>query len=231
MRGLLAFLASGLLGMLLGRWTNPVVEPGFGAPVVAAASGSPGQFPVEVVIVLSIVLVLLLLWRRRAPALDHSPRDRTTGLYQPAFVAESLRNQFARDDREGRSHLALVLIEIDDLETLRGRYGRTAVDSISALLGQRIGSQVRAGDLPMRVSDSRYAVYLQCDELEQAAAFSRRVAMLLSRDQLEFRGDVVKLTTRSVNVLRSPGESPDSLLERAGQGLDGALVDTRPQPA
>lgn len=229
MRWLLALVASGLLGILLGRWTNPVAEPGFQAAVGITPPVPSGSFPVEAVTTLLVLLLVFLFWQRRSPSTDGSPRDRQTGLYQPAFVAESLRNQFAREDREGRSRVALVLIEIDDLDTLRGRYGRAAVESIGALLGRRIGSQVRVGDLPVRLNDSRFAVYLQCDELEQAAAFTRRVAMLLSRDQLEFRGDVVKLAIRSANVLRSPGESPESLLDRARQGLDGAVADAGPQ--
>lgn len=217
-----ALAASGLSGMLLGGWINQsallTVSPARAARAPASVDSSAILTPVLGAALVLLLVAALLVRRSGATVPDAVPRDPLTGLYLAPFVAESLRNQFAREDREGHSRVALVLIEIDRLDRLRERYGDGVMRDAVALLGRQIRSQVRLGDLPMRHADEHFAVYLQCDEREQAEAFCRRLAMLLAGDQLDLNGDVVKLTTNTAIALRETGEPLEALSDRA-QGL------------
>ena len=217
---ILAFLGIGMVGVALGGWVSSGGGVSDGVDAIGQASGSSRLMLAGAAALLSVAA--LMVWRTRRQVVDSITHDPRTGLYRPGFVEESLRNQLALEDRQARAGVALVLVEIDQLSRLRDRYGQSAVSEVSALVGRQLRSQARAGDLPTQSGDGQFAVYLQCEELEQAEAFCRRVAMLLARDQLEVNGDVFKVAARMGVAVRQAGESLDGLQQRAQLQLRAA---------
>jgi len=161
-------------------------------------------------------MVLRLRGRRRALA---DAQDPLSGLFAPGHAAEVLPGLLERDDRTGRSRLALVQIEIDLIEGLRERYGKDATDGVLADVGRHILSQTRGVDLPTVGERRGFAVYLRCTEVEQAGAFCRRLATLLRSDQLEWGGEVIKLSASMGVALRQIGEPLDEFQDRARHKL------------
>ncbi len=230
---LFALVAVGLFGLLLGGWFTPGFDlsaqwqpPAPQTEAVAVTGVSLVSVALLLAAVLMIVASLALLWQVRRLKADSGTRDPATGLYRQSYVDEAVSNQMARDDRSGRSQLAVVRIQIDYLDDVERRYGEQAVETLIEFAGRQLRGQTREGDLPVREHDGGdFTVYLQCEELTQAEAFCRRLAMMLSREQLEFRGDIVKITASMGVVLREPGEPLTDLRERAGAKLAEARTN------
>jgi GGDEF domain-containing protein len=96
------------------------------------------------------------------------------------------------------------------------------VDQVFGLLGRLICGQTRDGDIPARHGERSILVYLHCAESEQAQAFGRRLSMLLSREQIDWRGDAIKVSISMGIAIREPGETLDALHQRAGRHLTAA---------
>ena len=100
-------------------------------------------------------------------------RDPLTGLYSRFYAAEALPGLFARDDRVGHSRLVLVRVEIDGLDHVRRRQGASAAAFVLATVGRHIRSQTREDDLPVEPDGEGFAIYLHCEDADQARAFCR----------------------------------------------------------
>ena len=204
-------IAIGIAGFLTGRWF-------FSHHATAGAGGGGSDSvsgPLAVVAAMSVLTAALLLFRGCEISAASAARDPVSGLYTWGHADEVIPALIARDDRAGRNQLALVLMSVDHLESIRRRYGESAVDHAMRLIGGQILGQTRGGDIAARYDAHLVAVFLQCDELDQAVSFGRRVAMLLSGQQLDWGGDVIKISASMGVVLRQPGESLAELHARA----------------
>lgn len=155
----------------------------------------------------------------RVAAAEGPVREPGSGLYLRAHADGYLQGQVAREERLGASRLALVLIRVDYLDRIQRRYGEAVARQVVDLVGRQVCGQTRDGDLPVRHDGDLLAVYLDCDEIEQAQAFGRRISMLLMNQQLEVRGDVIKVDVSLGIALRAPGEALDGLFSRAERGF------------
>ncbi len=216
---LFAFLGMVVIGFVIGAW-GPL-------PADGLMDSMPHRPGLLVGVAVTLIGVAVGLARHVHRAGSDGLRDPLTGLYRTDYVNEAVDQLVARDDRDGRSRLALILIEIDFLDDVRRRYGRSAVDELLVCVGRQVCGQSREEDLPMRDAD-RFFVYLRCDELEQADAFSRRLSMLLSGEQFEVQGDVVKVSVSMGATMRQSGEPLESLQRRAtaAQGQAEAVSTT-----
>ena len=215
---LFTFLGTALIGFVVATWESPL------AGRVALSIGGRAEAGIPLALLLGAAVSLIgaaVMMARHVhrASIDGVLRDPASGLYRTGYVAEAVTQLTADDDREQRSRLALILIEIDFLEPMRQRYGRSAVDELLACVGRHVRGQARENDLPMR-DGGRFAVYLRCEELEQANAFSRRLSMLLSAEQYELQGDVIKVSVSIGAAMRSTGEALDSLQQRAAACLN-----------
>ena len=209
----LTILGIALGCLLLGYWWSEISTPGAGV----AAAVQPFAWLGGLLLVALPVSVLVM---RRSGALAADPlRDPVSGLYRREHADAFIGRQLAREDRAGVSHLALVLIRVDYLNDIRERYADAVVDQVISLVGGLVRGQTREGDLPVRHAADLIAVYLDCEEVEQAQAFGRRISMLLMNQQLERRGDVIKVDVSLGIALRTPGEDVDSLFRRATAGF------------
>jgi GGDEF domain-containing protein len=129
----------------------------------------------------------------RAPSNDETGlRDSKTGLLLARHAEETLVTLVARDERAGESRLVMVIIVLAEGDAVASRYGREPAERLLAMVAETLRTQCRGGDLPFRLSAHELGVYLHSDSLEQAAAFNRRMDMLLGSQQLEWQGDVLK---------------------------------------
>lgn len=200
---------------------------GFIAGAGSAPAGGGGALAAVALLSLAIGGIAMLgaaRWRR--VDVDAALRDPTTGLYHRVCMDQLVPRLAARDDRADHSQITLVLLRIDLFDRLGSRYGRAFTDQALSLVGQKVRSQAREGDVPARFDLQTLAVFLQCEETAQAVAFGRRLATLLETEQIEVQGDVVKVSVSMGIAVRAPGEPLEELYRRAGdrlaQAADGA---------
>lgn len=222
---MLAVVALALIGFAIASWLAPMMAVDAALPAIAvsgahepasAAMSGPAAALLTALLCLAAALILVLRARRSGAAGLHGP---LSGLYGAHEAAEVLADLLARDDRGGRSRLALVQIGVDAIEDIRERHGAAAVGDVLDTIGRHIRSQTRGVDLPTVAEGHGFAVFLRATEVEQAGAFCRRLATLLRSDQLEWRGEVIKVSASMGIVLREIGEPLDALQHRARQKL------------
>lgn len=223
----MALMGIGLVGYVIGGWFVPGSEPAaaasaYGGMSMEASAGVATRGAAFAVLAVGFGLLLVasaLLLRSRQSLSQAVMRDPLTGLYSRFYAAEALPGLFARDDRAGYSRLVLVRVEIDGLDDVRRRYGSRAAALMLSTVGRHIRSQTREDDLPVEPDGEGFAVYLHCDEADQARAFCRRLATLLRSEQLEWDGDVIKVSASMWITVRKVGESNDAMTQRSGTGL------------
>lgn len=208
-------LGVGLGGILIGSWLN------------GGMTSRPDGLSIGWILAGSLLLVAaVVLWRRgKSPAKADVNKDPFTGLYRRAYAEEAMQGFMARDDRAEASGLALAMLTVDHAEEVRQRYGASGEQAVVRCIGSQILGQTRGGDLPARFSDEVVAVYLHCEDREQALGFGRRIRMLLRGQQIECQGDVIKASANIGIAQRQPGETLEALTERAVKALDQAARD------
>lgn len=226
----MALTGMAFLAYAAANWMG--VGPDLGEAI--SAYGAPSANPMtpagrQAVAVLALGFALLLIacalvLRSHQRRLQSGMRDPLTGLYTAPYAAEALPGLVARDDRAGHSRLVLVRVRIDGIDDIRRRYGGRAVDLVLGTAGRLIRSQTREDDLPVEPDDDGFAIFLHCEELDQAGAFCRRLATLLRSEQLDWHGDVIKVSASAGIAARQIGESIDAVQRRARRAF--APADT-----
>lgn len=216
----MAIMGIGLVGYVVGGWFGPASESvsvGSSSPADTLGLSDGGASFAVLAVGFGLLLVASgLLMRSRQSLSQTVMRDPLTGLYSRFYAAEALPGLFARDDRVGRSRLVLVRVEIDGLDDVRRRQGASAAAFVLATVGRHIRSQTREDDLPVEPDGEGFAIYLHCEDADQARAFCRRLATLLRGEQLDWEGEVIKIAASMWIAVRQIGESSDDMRQRAG---------------
>ena len=161
-------------------------------------------------------------WRVHSRVADPAIIDPLTGLYRRGHGDRMVQARLAVDRLDDPLHMALVIMRLEHLDEIEARYGRAAVDELLRLFGAQIRGQIREGDLGVRYTPRQLAVYLYCHEIDQAQAFGRRIAMLLAAQQLDWNGDVIKVTAAMGIALHVPDETIEQFVARAEAKLTEA---------
>jgi len=228
----MALMGIGLVGYVIGGWFVPRSEPAAaataygGMPTEATVGAATGGAAFAVLAIgFGLLLVASALVLRSSQSLSQAVmRDPLTGLYSRFYAAEALPGLFARDDRSGHSRLVLVRVEIDGLGDIRRRYGSRAAAFTISTVGRHIRSQTREDDLPVEPDGEGFAIYLHCEEADQARAFCRRLTTLLRSEQLEWEGEVIQVSASMWITVRQVGETNDAMQQRSSTGLGQADV-------
>lgn len=172
--------------------------------------------------ILLAVFAGVWLWRSRTPGNDPDALDALTGLYKRDHADRMVQARLEGDRADAPLRIALVIMQLDHMDRIEARYGRAAVNELLRLLGAQIQGQIRSGDLAVRYTYRQLAVYLYCQEIEQAQAFGRRIAMLSAAQQLDWQGDIIKVTVAMGIALHTTEET----LAHLGASAEAKLTET-----
>ncbi len=145
------------------------------------------------------------------------------GLFSPEEVARLMESEYQRALRYGYP-LALLLIEIDRLESLHDLYGVESKQRIARAVAALLNSATRASDVLGTLREQRLLVLLPHTKPAGALVLARR--LLTGCRELEFRGDgrVLRATLSIGLAQRGDEGSLTSLTEQAEQALRAALT-------
>ncbi|GHE21088.1 EAL domain-containing protein [Halomonas urumqiensis] len=165
--------------------------------------------------------LLTLLARDEEHALM-AGQDALTGLANAWLFHDRLYHAAERADRLGQQ-LALLLIELDDIEALRKRLGPAAIWSLLHQVSRRIDHTFRGEDSLARLDQARWGVLIEhpvTAESLQSAALRFQEAMDAPFDA----GSRPQLLTTSIGIARYPVDSDqhDALLGLAEAALANA---------
>lgn len=146
-----------------------------------------------------------------------------SGLFSPAEIARLMESEYQRALRYGHA-LALLLVEIDRLESLHDLYGIESEARIVRAVSSLLRSATRASDVLGTVRDQRLLVLLPHTPAAGAAILARR--LLAGCRELEFRGEgrVLRATLSIGSAQHADEEGLARLGERAEQALHLAVA-------
>ncbi len=153
---------------------------------------------------------------------NHADRDYLTGLYNRRYFFRSMPHYFSRAIEEGEP-FAVVMVNIDDLQTTRDTYGEAIAEQVVIHLSELLRSNVKEGDMVAYFDDEAFCLLLKACPVPIAKQVLERLrskteASLLHTD----RGEEITLTISIGAVL----EHEDSLLESVDQA-DMMLYEAR----
>jgi diguanylate cyclase (GGDEF)-like protein/PAS domain S-box-containing protein len=110
---------------------------------------------------------------------------------------------------------ALLLVDIDDLETINRAYGRIVGDKLLAMVGDTLRRGIRTSDIAGRWSGDQFGVVLRGVTYEQLLAVANKLRLLVEHACLREGQHVVRVTVAIGAALARRGDSLETLTARA----------------
>lgn len=153
--------------------------------------------------------------------------DGLTGLPNLALVRDRLGHALVRAERTG-SRVAVVFGDLDGFKGVNDLHGHLVGDRLLVGVAQRLRGAARAMDTVGRYAGDEFVVI--CEELEDEAG-ARLAAERLHREvaqPLEVDGHRIEVAMSLGVALALPGESAESLLDRADRAMYRSKDDDPP---
>ena len=153
--------------------------------------------------------------------LHDSLRDHLTELYDQDTFLVTLEREIDRARRYHR-HLALYILDVDDLDRVVERHGRVFGDYCLREMAGIMERAVRSTDIPCRYRDEQFSLLLPESTVQRAFLTAERVRRQVERNQFVMKGGQEPVTaTVSAGVAEYPihGRDALTLLESAESAL------------
>ena len=158
-----------------------------------------------------------------AAAARRAMYDDTTGLAGRYLFFDRLGLALARTERR-RSEAAVLLLDLDGFEQVRGKAGEATADDALREVGDRVMTVIRPGDSAARVGQAQFAVL--CEEIDgetDALSIAQRLEAALAFP-FELEEATVHLSA-SVGIALAGGRDADA--EALIRGAAQAMRDAR----
>jgi two-component system cell cycle response regulator len=165
--------------------------------------------------------------------LDHSLElavtDQLTGLHNRRYMQGRLE-ALARRAAAGGEPVACLVIDIDHFKKINDGFGHHVGDEVLREFADRLASNVRAVDLPVRYGGEEFVVVMPDTRLEDAHRIAERIRLHVAGSPFRvLDGDELLAVTISIGVSASlPTEdAPQALLMRADEAMYEAKAKGR----
>lgn len=159
---------------------------------------------------------------------DLAIHDPLTGLYNRQYLEETFEREVNRAKRN-KSHLGLMIIDIDHFKTFNDTQGHSAGDLLLQELGILMEKFFRAEDFCCRFGGEEFVVLLFDISIDDLKEKSEKFRNLISEISLTYQNQTLKKVTGSIGVSVFPecGENFSLLLEAADKALYFAKKEGR----
>ncbi|WP_443750499.1 PleD family two-component system response regulator [Asticcacaulis solisilvae] len=153
-------------------------------------------------------------------SLEMAVTDGLTGLNNRRFLDHQLSLALSRHNRGGQP-CSVLLLDIDFFKRVNDTYGHDAGDEVIKEFARRLSLNVRAIDLPCRFGGEEFVVLMPETESVDAGHIAERVRQQVADAPFILSDGRQLNVTVSVGVATSQGlgDSPESLLKRADEGV------------
>ncbi len=106
--------------------------------------------------------------------------DKETGLATQPYFERSVNESIAFANRQA-SHCVMMLIEVDNFNSIFIKNGKGLAVKIVTQVGQLFKKLVRVDDSASRISLSKFAAFLTCDSIERAVSLAERLHIEIAK--------------------------------------------------
>ena len=155
-----------------------------------------------------------------------SIRDSLTGLFNRRYLEESVQRELARAKRRG-TVLGVIMLDVDNLKGVNDGYGHEAGDTLLAVVGHWLQSNIRAEDISCRYGGDEFVLILPDASLEATCQRARQICEGVRSLEIRHHDRLLEPATVSVGVAGFPenGKTRDALLS----AVDVALYKAKEQ--
>ena len=148
--------------------------------------------------------------------------DQLTGVGSAVYLAARLSSRCDDWDRHSWP-FGVVLINIDQLESIRGEHGNGVGDRATALVARTVSQTVTGTTTLARFGDDQLAVLQPCSDAVELGKVAERLRRMIAVSRLMLDERRIRLTVSVGAAMITVGDGPDSVLHRANLRLDDAL--------
>lgn len=152
----------------------------------------------------------------------HSTHDSLTGLWNREALLSLIFQETDRVQRM-RTHLSLMLLDLDDFSRINHDYGYEVGDRVLTELGVRFRRQLRSYDLIGRAGEDEFLLALPGCDLESARLLAHRIRETILARPFAVGQEATTLTA-SFGLAVSRGRSPLVVLREAERALAEAKL-------
>ena len=162
--------------------------------------------------------------------LDHQARfDLLTGLMNRSEVLRNVARLSNQRPRTG-IHTAILFCDIDRFKDINDAHGHAAGDEVLRTLGERLSATIRSDDFAARIGGDELLVVLTgVHSLDEAVTIAEKIRSAASEPVAFERGMRITPSLSIGVTLAHPGETTDTLLERADNAMYEAKRSGRDQ--
>jgi len=170
---------------------------------------------------LSSQLALSIANSKLREKLKHlSIRDPLTGLYNRAYLSESLDRDLYRAKRKNIP-LAVVMMDLDNFKEINDKFGHEAGDLVLQELGKLFADKIRKSDIVCRYGGDEFIVILH--DVSQSEAYEKveKLKEAINNIRINFAGQKLESITASFGMSNYPEHDDQSsrLLALADKAL------------
>jgi diguanylate cyclase (GGDEF)-like protein len=157
-----------------------------------------------------------------------SIRDPLTGLFNRRYMEESLEREIHRAVRK-KSHLGIIMIDIDNFKQFNDTYGHSAGDAMLREFGQFLNESIRGEDIACRYGGEEFALILPDTSLEVVLKRTEQIRVGVKRLNVNYMGQTIGTITISSGIAVFPDNGPtgDAIIRAADAGLYRAKAEGR----
>jgi len=151
---------------------------------------------------------------------EHGWVDELTGLPNPTMTQARLR-QMLGTFAALQVPFGVVCVEPREFAQFRARYGQEAAKSLLELVAQTLRNAVWPTDFVGRWSEGRFMVILSGCREDALEAVTARMSQMMSNVTIRWWGEELSVKVSIGRAAALPGDTFESILQRAQQGLGG----------
>jgi diguanylate cyclase (GGDEF)-like protein/PAS domain S-box-containing protein len=156
--------------------------------------------------------------RRQSKLAGYGCLDQSTGALNHAFTQSHLRESLATFV-EHRIPFSIVCVQADKMDDFRAAYGPGAITAIVRAIAQTLETSLRPTDFLGRFSENQFlAILTECSSTEIGRVVER-LKKMVTLSEIKWWGDALSVTASFGGTTVKPGDTTDSILERAQKSL------------
>lgn len=152
--------------------------------------------------------------------------DELTGVSSYTMMRSHLRESLGTF-AEMRVPLAVLLLRLEGLEKFRVSNGANAAASLLCVVARTLEGALWKTDFVGRWSDEQFLLILNGCREDALRSVRERVQRMLANDGIEWWGEKRSLPISIGEAIAMPGDSSESLMERASKSVDAACAGCR----
>jgi diguanylate cyclase (GGDEF)-like protein len=144
--------------------------------------------------------------------------DPTSQVGNRRYLEQQLSQQLDQHSKWGTA-FGIMLADLDEFKTINDTYGHVAGDAALVTVAKTLSNCFRASDVVGRWGGDEFLAILPGITREVLAKASEKFRTLVAQSTVPLEGSQLRVTISVGAAIVAPGDSPDSLLNRADQHL------------